>query len=302
MGNQTALRAGALMQLISPKVKMIQTKYKNDQETQNRMLLRLYDDCGINPLGGCVPTIIQLPIFLSLYRAINKLAEKNPHFQEPFLWIPSLAGPAEVGKPSLDWLLKSKSADAFEPLIGWNTAGLYLILPVLLVTSQVFTQKASTPPPQPGQENNPLGAITNFFPLIIGYTALVSPAGLGIYWFFNNLLTTAQTSFIKNGIASEFPEYQQVIDGKKEDDGADEENQEAKQEEESTIGMGFGMAPPEEPPMKQEPVTEKGKEEKKLVTSGAPAKAKTIKQADEVYRASMDRRAKRRGGGKRRRK
>merc|ERR1712008_369639 len=187
--NQTALRAGALMQLISPKVKMIQTKYKNDQETQNRMLLRLYDDCGINPLGGCVPTIIQLPIFLSLYRAINKLAEKNPHFQEPFLWIPSLAGPAEVGKPSLDWLLKSKSPDAFEPLIGWNTAGLYLILPVLLVTSQVFTQKASTPPPQPGQENNPLGAITNFFPLIIGYTALVSPAGLGIYWFFNNLLT-----------------------------------------------------------------------------------------------------------------
>ena len=108
--NNSALRSNAMMQLVSPKVKQIQAKYANDKETMNRMMLRLYDDTGINPLGGCLPAIIQLPIFISLYRAINRLAEKDQHFQEPFLWIPNLAGPVAAGQPSLDWLLKSSSS------------------------------------------------------------------------------------------------------------------------------------------------------------------------------------------------
>ncbi|CAE6941477.1 ALB4, partial [Symbiodinium sp. CCMP2456] len=93
--------SSAIMQLIRPKVEQIQRKYKSDQETQNRMLLRLYDDCGVNPLGGCIPSVVQIPIFIGLYRSILKLAEINPKFKEPFLWIPSLAGPV-TGSPSLD--------------------------------------------------------------------------------------------------------------------------------------------------------------------------------------------------------
>lgn len=71
------------MQLIRPKVDQVQRKYKNDQETQNRMLLRLYDDCGVNPLGGCVPSLVQFPIFIGLYRSIVKLAQINPKFKVP---------------------------------------------------------------------------------------------------------------------------------------------------------------------------------------------------------------------------
>jgi len=299
--NQGALRTGALMQLIQPKIKMIQTRYKNDQETQNRMLLRLYDDCGINPLGGCVPSIIQIPVFLSLYKAINKLAEKNIHFKEPFLWIPSLAGPAEVGKPSLDWLLKSKGADAFEPLIGWNQAGLYLILPVALVVSQILTQKISQPPTT-GDQGGPAAAISNFIPLIIGYSTLVSPAGLGLYWFTNNLLTVAQTNFIKSGIASEFPEYRDVMEGKQESNDAKKADAEAEEEEASTYGVGFGMAP-EEPP-KEESVAEKGEKEQEPVTTETPAKANRFLEPEERKQTSMDRRAKRKSAksGKRKRR
>eukprot|EP00435_Cladocopium_sp_Y103_P037367 s3940_g9.t2 len=113
--NQSALRSGAIMQLIRPKVDQVQRKYKNDQETQNRMLLRLYDDCGVNPLGGCIPSLVQFPIFIGLYRSILKLSQINPKFQEPFLWIPSLAGPT-AGTPSLDRIALQKHPDALEAL------------------------------------------------------------------------------------------------------------------------------------------------------------------------------------------
>jgi len=247
--NNTALRSNAMMQLVSPKVKQIQSKYANDKETQNRMLLRLYDDTGINPLGGCLPSIVQLPIFISLYRAVNRLAEKDVHFQEPFLWIPNLAGPVEAGKPSLDWLLKSQSPDSFVPLVGWEDAALYCILPVLLVVSQYFTAKASSPA-QAESESSPLQWVVGLFPLIIGYTSLVSPAGLGVYWLINNALTGAQTQFIRNGLGDEFPEYKKMIDGT-----AAKEEAEKKQREEDAkfsepamvqtgLGKGFGMAAP----------------------------------------------------------
>lgn len=208
--NSQALRSNAMMQLVNPKIQQIQKRYQNDQETQSRMLLRLYDDIGVNPLSGCLPSIIQLPIFIGLYRSINKLAETNEHFKEPFLWIPSLSGPVKVGEPSLDWLVKSQYADHFEPLIGWQQAGQYLILPVALVISQFLTQKASNP--QGGQ--GPSGALLGLFPLIIGYSTLVSPAGLGVYWFMNNVLTQAQTAFIRYQLGEEFPEYKQILEGK----------------------------------------------------------------------------------------
>lgn len=209
--NQSSLRTNAMMQIVGPKVKQIQAKYKNDQETQNRMMLRLYDDCGINPLGGCLPSILQLPIFISLYRAINKLAASNPHFTEPFLWIPSLAGPIKMGESNMDWLIKSKYADHYEPMVGWETAARYLVLPVLLVVSQFVTMKISAP--TQASAAGPLGAVSNFFPLIIGYSAMVTPAGLALYWLCNNLFTTAQTQLIRNELGNEFPEYAKMIAG-----------------------------------------------------------------------------------------
>ncbi|CAJ1392995.1 unnamed protein product [Effrenium voratum] len=238
--NQAALRSAAIMQLIKPKIDQVNRKYKNDQETQNRMLLRLYDDCGVNPLGGCIPSIVQFPIFIGLYRSILKLAEVNPKFQEPFLWIPSLAGPSTSG-PSLDWLIKSQSEAEFVPLIGWDQAGRYVILPILLIFSQVITQKVSQP--DVGNQGGPAGFISNFIPLVIGYTGLVSPAGLGIYWLTNNLVTQGQTYVIRSQLGEEFPEYKKFLDGsyKEEEERKKQEEEEAANKEEEPTGPGRGF-------------------------------------------------------------
>jgi len=238
--NQSALRSGAIMQLIRPKVDQVQRKYKNDQETQNRMLLRLYDDCGVNPLGGCVPSLVQFPIFIGLYRSILKLSQINPKFQEPFLWIPSLAGPTQ-GTASLDWLLKSQSETEFVPLLGWDEASRYCVLPILLVVSQFITQKVSQP--DQGNQGGPAAIVANVIPLVIGYTGLVSPAGLGVYWLCNNLVTQGQTYLIRNQLGEEFPEYKKYLDGSasREEEEAKKAKEEAAEEEEiAGPGVGFG--------------------------------------------------------------
>jgi len=242
--NQSSLRAGAMNQLIQPKMQYIQQRYKNDQETQNRMMMRLWDETGSNPLSGCLPSLLQLPIFVGLYRAITKLAEKNPHAKEPFLWIPSLAGPVEAGNPSLDWLLKSQSDKEFVPLIGWDDAGRYCLLPFLLVVSQFATQKLTAPASNPAQAG-PAQAVVGIIPLVIGFTALSSPAGLGIYWFINNIVTVTQTYFIKQQLGKEFPEYQRILDGtdKKEAEERKQRLEDAKAAKEAEVGgLGKGFS------------------------------------------------------------
>jgi len=272
--NQSALRANAMMQLVGPKIKQIQTKYKNDQETLNRMTLRLYDDCGINPLGGCLPSVVQLPIFIGLYRAISSLAAKNPRFSEPFLWIPSLSGPVEVGKPSLDWLTKSKLADGFEPLVGWQDAGCYCILPVMLVASQFVTQKMSAPQQTDG---GPVALISNFFPLIIGYTTLVSPAGLGIYWFCNNTLTALQTQFIRNGLKAEFPEYEKLLDGQsKVPETTKKEAKEKKEAPSFAARRGFSAAPETVEAESVAPEASEAEAEPVEVAAAGPSKKRSV--------------------------
>jgi len=282
--NQSSLRTNAMMQLLAPKVKQMQKRYADDEETRNRMMLRLYDDCGVNPLGGCLPTLAQFPIFIGLYRAINRLAENNVHCKDPFLWIPSLSGPVEPGKPSLDWLLKSQYTDHFEPLIGWQSAGQYCVLPVLLVISQFVTTKISNP--QGSQAQGPAGAITNLFPLIIGYTSLVSPSGLGIYWLFNNILTQGQTALIRNGLKQEFPEYKDLIDGKEKE--AEKKPAEAAVEEKE-IPRGFGVQEEDE----DEDEDEEEEEESKLVqTNYTPS----TRSSGTIRERRQARRAKRRRG------
>jgi YidC/Oxa1 family membrane protein insertase len=239
--NQQSLRAGALNQMLAPKIKFIQTKYKNDQETQNRMMMRLWDDTGVSPLSGCLPSLFQLPIFIGLYRAIGQLSDKNPHAKEPFLWIPSLSGPTDTQNLGFDWLLKSQSSEEFIPLVGWEDAPRYCILPTILIISQFITQSVTSN--QSGSNGGPAAAVQTVIPFVIGLSALASPAGIGIYWFCNNLLTVAQQTVIKKGLAEEFPEYQRMMDG------TQQKEEEAKRKEMETLaaakelegGLGVGF-------------------------------------------------------------
>jgi len=203
--SQTATRSSSLLRLLNPQVEEIQRKYENDDDKKNILLKKLYGEVGINPFTVLLSVVVQLPVFVGVFRAIGKLAREDVGFQGSFLWIPSLAGPVTAGNPSLDWLLKTRYSDHFEPLVGWDKAVLYLALPIVLVVAQILTQR------QASAKRDPDFVEGVGFPAFVGISALVSPAGLGLYWLTNNLLNFAQTVFVQQQVAEEFPQYKDTF-------------------------------------------------------------------------------------------
>ena len=80
------------MQKLTPLQQKIQQKYANDEQTKNQLIAQLFQVANVNPLAGCFPALVQIPVFLSLYRALQNLIAENK-LDEPFLWIPDLEGP-----------------------------------------------------------------------------------------------------------------------------------------------------------------------------------------------------------------
>lgn len=179
------------MQNLQPKIKAIQSKYAGDQERIQLETARLYQQAGVNPLAGCLPTLATIPVWIGLYRALSNVA-KEGILTEGFFWIPSLAGPGSSDS-GLSWLFPF--VDGVPPL-GWVNTAAYLVLPILLVASQFFSMQLMQPPTtDPAQKQTQ--AILKFLPLMIGYFSLSVPSGLSLYWLTNNLLSTAQQVYLK---------------------------------------------------------------------------------------------------------
>lgn len=183
--NMQQIKSAKGMQELQPKLKALQDKYKNDRESLAREQMALYKEHGVNPLGGCLPLIVQMPIWFALYQALVQLSHEGL-LNQGFFWIPSLSGPvSNFGGSGIlpEWLT------SMEYGIAGTIA--YLVMPVLLIVSQVYTQKIMTPPatdPQQAQMQN----IMKFMPIMFGYFALNVPSGLTLYWFTSNILGVAQ--------------------------------------------------------------------------------------------------------------
>lgn len=185
------------MRSLQPMVKAIQERYVGDQEKIQLQTARLYKLAGINPLAGCLPTLATIPVWIGLYRALSNVADEGL-LTEGFFWIPSLAGPTTIASrqngSGISWLFPF--VDGHPPL-GWSDTLAYLVLPVLLVFSQYISVQIM----QSSQSNDPnmksSQAITKFLPLMIGYFALSVPSGLSLYWFTNNILSTAQQVWLQ---------------------------------------------------------------------------------------------------------
>jgi YidC/Oxa1 family membrane protein insertase len=189
--NVKQIKASKAQQELQPKLKELQKKYGDDREAMAKAQMELYKEHGINPLGGCLPTLVQMPIWFGLYRALFSLASQpNTPLGEGFFWIPSLAGPVQIQQGTftggIDWLLPN--SDMF---LGWGPAIAYLILPVLLVISQLYTQKIMMPQSDDPQQRT-MGQVMMFMPFMFGYFALVVPSGLSLYWFTSNILSMVQ--------------------------------------------------------------------------------------------------------------
>ena len=193
--NQQQIKSSKAQQELQPKLKALQKKYGDNREEMARAQMELYKEAGINPLGGCLPMLVQMPIWFGLYRALYALAIRpDTPLGGGFLWIPSLAGPVgHLGDKfagSINWLFPN------DPMfVGWGAAVAYLILPVLLVVSQLYTQQMMMPKSDDPQQKT-MGQVMMFMPFMFGYFALVVPSGLSLYWFTSNILSMAQQYFL----------------------------------------------------------------------------------------------------------
>lgn len=157
------LRSSRAMQQIQPLMQELQKKYKNDKEKLAQEQMKLYREHGVNPLGGCLPLLIQLPILWGLYRAIIHLSQNDPAFGNRFLWLKSLAEPE--GVPYI--------------LIG------------LMVISQFLYQRLMTPPTTDPQQES-MQKVMQFMPLMFAFVFINLPAGLVLYYLVFNLVSIVQ--------------------------------------------------------------------------------------------------------------
>ncbi len=164
------------MQAIQPKVKSIQERYKNDPSKMNKEMMELYKRNKVNPMGGCLPMLLQIPIFIAFYQVLNETIElKGADFA---FWIHDLAQPDQLF--ALPFSL---------PVLGDH----FNLLPLLMIGSMVWQQKL-TPQPSASAEQ---AQVMQFMPLIFGFMFYQMPSGLVLYWLVNNLLTVVHQVFIK---------------------------------------------------------------------------------------------------------
>lgn len=163
------------MQAIQPKLKSLQERYKNDPQKLQREMMDLYKRNKVNPMGGCLPMLLQIPIFISFYQVLNETIElKGSEF---IFWIHDLAQPDKLA--SLPFTL---------PLIGDS----FNLLPLLMLGSMVWQQKL-TPQMSTSPEQK---QIMTLMPIIFGVMFYQMPSGLVLYWFVNNMLTIIHQVFI----------------------------------------------------------------------------------------------------------
>ena len=168
------------MQKIQPKIKKIQTKYKNDSQKMNKEIMKLYTESGVNPLGGCLPMLIQMPLLFSLFIVFRSTIEfRGASFM---LWINNLSQPDAV----LDLPFHI-------PIYGSQVA----VLPVFLGLSMFLSQKLSMATMDPKQKPM-MYIMSGFFFLLFNQF----PSGLNLYYMVYNLLNYQQQKAMRGGNSS----------------------------------------------------------------------------------------------------
>lgn len=193
---KTQLESTNKMQALQPSIKEVQAKYQSNPEVMNQKIADLYQTNDVNPLAGCLPSLVQIPVFIGLYRSVLDLAQENK-LDEPFLFLPNLEGPTYGADPAhgSDWLFQGWQDGV--PTLGWADTGAFLALPIFLVISQVISMNLMQPKDPAQQQNN---VVLKLLPLMIGWFSLNVPAALTIYWVVNNIVTTATTVAIRNSM------------------------------------------------------------------------------------------------------
>ena len=159
-------RSMAKMKTVTPKIQAIRERFKNDPQKMNQSMMELYRSEKINPLGGCLPIVVQIPVFIALYWVLSASVEMR-------------------GAPWLGWIHDLAAPDPF------------YILPVVMAVSMFIQTKLNPTPPDPVQAK-----VMMVMPLVFSAMFFFFPAGLVLYWVVNNVLSIAQQWVITRKIES----------------------------------------------------------------------------------------------------
>jgi YidC/Oxa1 family membrane protein insertase len=165
--SQASGRSMAKMRAVGPRMKQIQETFKDDREKLGRAMMELYKKEKINPLAGCLPMVIQIPVFISFYRVLLESVEMR---QAPFLM----------------WINDLSSRDP------------YFVLPALMGAAMFAQFKLNPAPPDPMQAK-----IMQFMPLIMTVMMAFFPSGLTLYWLTNTVLSIAQQYRVNQVVEAE---------------------------------------------------------------------------------------------------
>jgi len=216
---KSQMETTAKMQVLNPRVKELKEKYKDDENRLNQEVGMLFMDLQVDPLQAIVPLLLQLPVFWGLYRGIRRLAivEYEP-LREGFLWIPSLYGPGFSPDPSLDWITQWQGPlIELQPKIGWETFGLYALLPAAIFVAYKQVLGAAT------QDKEDAPKILEFFPFMLGFITVELPQAMGLYIGTNIASSVALTNYTKANLAAKIPGYDEFVETGKWPPGVDPE-------------------------------------------------------------------------------
>lgn len=158
------------MQEVQPEIKKLQEKYKKEPQKLNQEMMKLYKEKGVNPLGGCLPLLVQMPFLFLLYRVLVDF-----DFGEAgFLWLPSLSEP--------------------DP---------YFILPLAMGASTFIQQKVAMPTPAGGEGSQQNMIMMVVMPVFLVFISWGIPSGVLVYWFVSNLFYIAQSLILEMRIRKE---------------------------------------------------------------------------------------------------
>ena len=177
---------------LAPQVAELRKKYKKDPQKLNTETMKLYQEHGVNPLGGlvgCLPLIVQIPILTALYYVLTDFARQH-HVALHFLFVPNLN--------------ENPNHHPFFVLLGMVPVPppQYIVFPLLAALTTLIQSRMLQMPPAPNpteqeqQAQQMQRTMVWLSPLMIGYFALSVPAGLGLYWFIGNCVSIIQQSFV----------------------------------------------------------------------------------------------------------
>lgn len=156
------------MKKIQPMMQQVRDKYKDDREKMNQEMMQLYKTYKVNPAGGCLPMLLQIPVFIGLYQALlNAIELRHASFI------------ATVPFTDMPWLVDLSAQDP------------YYVTPIVMGATMFLQQKMTPSPGDPMQAK-----IMLLMPVVFTFLFLSFPAGLVVYWLVNNVLSIAQQWFM----------------------------------------------------------------------------------------------------------